>query len=48
LIVLKSITPKANVPANSTPTDVSKRSLLRRVTRPIASAVATAATAPPT
>ena len=39
--------PNANVPANRTPTAVSNRSAPRRATAPIASAVPTAATAPP-
>ena len=39
--------PKANIPANRTPTAVSKRSAPRRATTPMASAVPTAAIAPP-
>ncbi len=46
-MVLRSITPNANVPANRTPTAVSKRSPLLRATQPMASAVPTAATEPP-
>jgi hypothetical protein len=47
LIVLNSRTPRENIPAKRTPTAVSNLSLPRRDTNPIASAVTTAAIAPP-